>query len=106
EPLAAARLVENAATPWFDLGSGGGSPAIPMKIAHPLLQLQMVESRGRKAAFLREVLRELQLDAAGVIEERFERLPETLYRTASLVTVRAVRPDAVLLTTVTNLLAS
>jgi 16S rRNA (guanine527-N7)-methyltransferase len=51
EPLQAARFVDDAPLVWFDLGSGGGSPAIPLKIVRPLLPLTMVES-SRKAAFL------------------------------------------------------
>ena len=54
EPLGTARFVRSERPVWFDLGSGGGSPAIPLKLARPASQLIMVESRARKAAFLRE----------------------------------------------------
>ena len=95
EPLAAAALVPASPGVWLDLGSGGGSPAIPIKLARPLADLTMVESRARKAAFLREVVRGLELSQARVENVRFEELasrPETKGR-AQLVTVRAVRPD-------------
>ena len=46
---------------WFDIGSGGGSPAIPLKLARPTLPLPMVESKTRKAVFLREAVRALGL---------------------------------------------
>jgi len=59
EPLRAIPLLAPTIRVWFDLGSGGGSPAIPLQIAHPAPQLFMVESRERKAAFLREVVRDL-----------------------------------------------
>src|SRR5215470_11027737 len=55
EPLKAVALLAPAVNVWLDLGSGGGSPAIPLQIAYPAPQLFMVESRERKAAFLREV---------------------------------------------------
>src|ERR1700681_1711373 len=61
EPLAVAFHVPDSRAGWFDLGSGGGSPAIPLKIVRPLLGLTMVEARARKAAFLREVIRDLAL---------------------------------------------
>jgi 16S rRNA (guanine527-N7)-methyltransferase len=99
EPLAAARYVEDGWSPWFDVGSGGGSPAVPLALVKPGLQLTMVESRERKAAFLREVVRELGLANAAVTHARFEELaarPDAL-DTAKLVTIRAVRlgPDLV-----------
>ena len=36
----------------MDVGSGGGSPAIPLKLALPRLRLTMVEAKARKSAFL------------------------------------------------------
>lgn len=89
EPLAAARLFSPSRIAWFDLGSGGGSPAIPLKVVLPSPSLTMVESKARKAAFLREVVRTLRLDAA-VATMRFEELSEDV---ADVVTVRAVRLD-------------
>lgn len=94
EPLAAAALVANAPGIWFDLGSGGGSPALPLKLVRPALALTLVESKTRKAAFLREVVRALKLPATDVANVRFEELPDMTK--ADLVTVRAVRPDAAL----------
>src|SRR5206468_1311667 len=61
EPLAAARLLVPEDRTCIDVGSGGGSPAIPLKIAVPRLQMLMVESRARKAAFLNEAVRQLEL---------------------------------------------
>ena len=95
EPLAAAALVANAPGVWFDLGSGGGSPALPLKLVRPALALTLVESKTRKAAFLREVVRALKLSATDVANVRFEELPDAMTK-ADLVTVRAVRPDAAL----------
>src|SRR3954467_11057735 len=65
EPLGAAKQIPTH-TPaiWFDLGSGGGSPAIPLKIARPSLRLTMIESKERKGAFLREAIRTLELSDA------------------------------------------
>jgi 16S rRNA (guanine527-N7)-methyltransferase len=93
EPLAAARFIDNASLIWFDLGSGGGSPAIPLKIVKPKLRLVMVESRARKAAFLREAVRTLELGETSVICSRVEDLSSESDGLADLVTVRAVRLD-------------
>ena len=62
EPLGAAKQIPpQTPSVWFDLGSGGGSPAIPIKIARPALRLTMIESKERKGAFLREAIRALGL---------------------------------------------
>ena len=81
---------------WFDLGSGGGSPAIPLLIARPTIRLTMIESKTRKAAFLREAARAVGLaESATVLGERFEDVAQNpdYAGTADLVTVRAVRAD-------------
>jgi 16S rRNA (guanine527-N7)-methyltransferase len=100
EPLKAAQLIVHQPIDWFDVGSGGGSPAIPMKIVRPSSILTMVEARSRKAAFLRAAVRELQLMDVQVIQERFENVKEGA---ADLITVRAVRIDACLLDTAARL---
>jgi 16S rRNA (guanine527-N7)-methyltransferase len=96
EPIAATKQIAESPAIWFDLGSGGGSPAIPMKIARPNLELTMVESKARKSAFLREAIRELGLVDVDVAEGRFEDLVDgaDAGATADLVTVRAVKADA------------
>lgn len=106
EPLVAARSVLDATSVWFDLGSGGGTPAIPLKIAKPSLVLTMVESRSRKAAFLGEAVRALRLEDARVLPVRFEGLDQATFGTADLVTVRAVRVDGELLRACAALLKS
>ena len=71
EALAAVRHLPNSAKQWFDFGSGGGSPAVPMQAVASKIHLTMVESKERKAAFLREVVRNLELSAT-VANMRFE----------------------------------
>jgi 16S rRNA (guanine527-N7)-methyltransferase len=106
EPLAAARFVPESPMIWFDLGSGGGSPAIPLKIVRPQAHLVMVESKTRKAAFLREAVRNLELADAVVEHDRFEVVAARRSAAgAALVTVRAVRVDDPLLETASMLLA-
>jgi 16S rRNA (guanine527-N7)-methyltransferase len=57
-----------------DLGTGPGLPGIPLAIARPALQVTLVESNGKKARFLREAVRTLQLSNARVAESRIEAL--------------------------------
>lgn len=98
EPLQAAQFVEDAPLLWFDLGSGGGSPAIPLKIMRPLLRLRMVESRSRKAAFLSEVVRSLSLTTTEVLSVRIEELAQSAPAGhGDLLTIRAVRIEEGLL---------
>ena len=102
EPLGAARQIPaQVPSVWFDLGSGGGSPAIPLKIARPALRLTMIESKERKGVFLREAIRALGLVNASVETGRFEvaaAKPE-FAGAADIVTVRAVKTDAELFET-------
>jgi 16S rRNA (guanine527-N7)-methyltransferase len=106
EPLLASPLMPTDPGHWFDLGSGGGSPAIPLKIAVPSADLTMVESRSRKAAFLREVLRNLGFtDSARVESRRLEDLSLERSGMADFVSWRAVRVDAAFLADLGRLLA-
>ena len=61
-----------------DVGSGGGFPGIPLKIARPDLHVFLVESNVKKATFLAEVIRELRLTDARVLVSRYEELGEEL----------------------------
>lgn|SRR5689334_12890421 len=94
EPVAAARYLPTASR-LVDLGSGGGSPALPLAFALGASELVMVESRTRKAAFLREAIREVGV-AATVETERFEQVAVQPARQGrfDIVSIRAVRQDA------------
>jgi 16S rRNA (guanine527-N7)-methyltransferase len=62
-----------------DVGSGGGMPGLPLKIAFPTLQVTLVESVGKKAEFLRETVADLGLNDVEVLAQRAElaaRLPD------------------------------
>lgn len=107
EPLLARRFLPADAAQLLDVGSGGGSPAVPLKLAAPHLTLRMVEAKTRKSAFLREVIRQLGLDRTIVETSRYEELlarPD-LHEAADLVTLRAVRLEGRVLTTLQAFLA-
>ena len=59
-----------------DIGSGGGFPGLPLKILLPELQVFLVESSVKKATFLAEVVRDLQLTNTRVLVSRYEELNE------------------------------
>ena len=96
EPLAAARYLPASARRLLDVGSGAGSPAIPLKLVRPQLSMHLVEAKVRKSAFLREVCRRFSLGDVQVESCRFEELltrPD-LHEAMDVVTVRAVRIEA------------
>ena len=95
EPLLASRHVASTATVLIDIGSGGGSPAIPMLLATPRLRAALVEAKTRKSVFLREALRTLEMNRSEVITARYEELlarPQ-LHEAHDLLTIRAVRVE-------------
>lgn len=99
EPLMAARSIRPSDAVLIDIGSGGGSPAIPLAIASPRLALTMVEVKVRKSAFLREAIRTIGLNAQ-VLTSRYEALlaDPAMHEFADVLSLRAVRIDARTLT--------
>jgi len=69
-PLQAGRLA--------DVGSGGGFPGLALKIIRPKLQVFLIESNVKKATFLAEVVRELELADTRVLVSRYEELGEEI----------------------------
>jgi len=58
----------------IDLGSGGGFPGIPLRIALSGLKLTLVESSRKKTSFLAHIVRTLCLDDVSIIRERVNAL--------------------------------
>lgn len=94
EPLAAARFAQPGSAV-LDVGSGGGSPAIPFALATGASTLTMVESKARKSVFLREAARAAGIVHSDVVTARFQTVAESADLTGAfeVVTVRAVRID-------------
>jgi 16S rRNA (guanine527-N7)-methyltransferase len=64
-----------------DVGSGGGLPGLPLKIARPLLMLTLVEADQAKAAFLVRACAALGLQDVEVLAMRAEEVgQDPLYR--------------------------
>jgi 16S rRNA (guanine527-N7)-methyltransferase len=90
----------------LDIGSGAGFPALPLKLWAPHIDLTLIESNHKKAAFLREVARALTLTNINVITDRAEVLaarPD--FPRAEVVTLRAVEHFEAILPQAVTLLA-
>jgi 16S rRNA (guanine527-N7)-methyltransferase len=80
-----------------DVGSGGGMPGLPLKLALPELRVTLVEADRRKAAFLTHAAARLGLDVE-VVAERAETAARGGHRESFHVAVcRALAPAAVVL---------
>jgi 16S rRNA (guanine527-N7)-methyltransferase len=79
---------------WADLGSGGGFPGMPIACAlaeQTGAKVHLVESNGKKAAFLRAAVRATAAPAV-VHQERIEKFGETCAEAVHVVTARALAP--------------
>lgn len=79
---------------WLDLGSGGGFPGLALACAlaeTPGARVHLVESNGKKAAFLREAIRVTGAPAI-VHQARIEQMGTELDVEVEVVTARAVAP--------------
>ena len=72
----------------LDIGSGSGIPAIPLKIYYPMSRFYLVESRRKRANFLKSVIRKLHLKEITVINSRVEDWDDNVI--ADVVTARSV----------------
>lgn len=97
------QLLEHApagAARWVDLGSGAGFPGLPIAIRaaeeRPGLRVTLIESNGRKCAFLNAAIRATGA-AAQVVQSRAETVLPRLAGSAEVVTARALAPLATLL---------
>ena len=70
EPLRAARSL-------VDVGSGGGLPGLPIKIAEPELRVTLVEATAKKARFLCRAAEDLALEDVAVENARVEEIART-----------------------------
>lgn len=64
ESIACARAIPDGVRSLLDFGSGAGFPGIPIGICRPEISITLAESQNKKAAFLREAVRALDLNAS------------------------------------------
>lgn len=88
ESLALAELVDELAgiETAADLGSGAGFPGLPLAIFCPEVKVTLIESQNKKATFLKEVARTLDLANVSVLNQRAEEVALKF----DLITMRAV----------------
>jgi 16S rRNA (guanine527-N7)-methyltransferase len=86
-------LDELSPGPAVDVGSGAGLPGIPLAVVSPGREWRLLEPRRRRAAFLEEVVRELELgcEVLTVAAEEAARDPR-LASAHALATARALAP--------------
>jgi 16S rRNA (guanine527-N7)-methyltransferase len=78
----------------LDIGSGGGFPAIPLKIMRPDLQIVLLDSVRKKTLFLRKAILDLDLEGITAANQRVEMLSgnPAVQGQFELITARAVGP--------------
>jgi 16S rRNA (guanine527-N7)-methyltransferase len=88
ESLALAEMVDELAgiETSADLGSGAGFPGLPLAIFCSEIKVTLIESQNKKATFLKEVVRTLDLSNVSVMNQRAEEVALKF----DLVTLRAV----------------
>lgn len=82
------------ATSWLDLGSGGGFPGLVVAAVRadaPQFRIRLVESNGKKCAFLRETARLAALPV-DVVHGRIEVIAPTITDKVDVVSARALAP--------------
>ncbi len=90
----------------IDVGSGGGAPGLPIAITEPTWDVTLVESRRRKAEFLRTTAQQLELARTTAVQNRIETVAHGPMReTFSIAIARAVAPLPVTLELLLPLLA-
>jgi 16S rRNA (guanine527-N7)-methyltransferase len=100
ESIACAQALPAGIATLLDYGSGAGFPGIPIAICRPKISVTLAESQGKKAAFLKEAARVLELPLT-VHSAR----AETLQHTFDCVTLRAVDRMSAAVRSVTRLVA-
>jgi 16S rRNA (guanine527-N7)-methyltransferase len=88
ESLFAAQHLDAGTTTLLDFGSGAGFPGLPIALLRPDIQVTLAESQNKKATFLREAVRSLNLTTTEVWPDRVESMP--VLRQFHTVALRAV----------------
>lgn len=86
----------------LDIGSGAGFPGLPLRLWNEAAMLTLIESHGKKATFLREVVRTLKLKDVKVLNKRVQ----DVSMKGDLVVIRAVEQFESVLPEVRRLVSS
>ena len=98
DALRCAQSWGNAPCSLIDIGSGAGLPGLPLKLLCPTLELTLVESVRKKAAFLQHMVDQLGLPAVTILTQRAEVVGQDRHHREryDVATARAVAPLNVL----------
>jgi 16S rRNA (guanine527-N7)-methyltransferase len=88
-----------------DVGSGAGFPGLAIKLMRPQLKVWLIEPRQKRAIFLKEVIRSLELKNVSVVQKRIEELMGGSMPEVNYITSRAVGKLANIVSWAHNILA-
>src|SRR5262245_29290780 len=89
------RLIPTSPLRLVDIGAGAGIPGLPLTIIDPAVSVTLIESRRKRASFLKAVKRELDLERVSIFEGRAESLDREIVKGEGefdAVIARAVAP--------------
>jgi 16S rRNA (guanine527-N7)-methyltransferase len=86
----------------LDIGSGNGSPAIPLRVVSEFGECHLVEARTRRVAFLRHLVTRLRLPSVEIHHARFEDVAQSIV-SPDWVTLQAVSLTPELMRSIQNI---
>lgn len=75
-------VAPNSAEHWVDVGTGAGAPGLPLKVLRPELQVELVEPKAKRVAFLRTVASTLAMTGLEIRRLRSEEVEDTAFDVA------------------------
>ncbi|MCD4651998.1 MAG: 16S rRNA (guanine(527)-N(7))-methyltransferase RsmG [Candidatus Cloacimonetes bacterium] len=99
------RLMDFSGMRVLDFGSGGGFPGIPLKIVMPDMEIFLLDSRGKKIAALKKIVKMLDLKRCNPVHSRFEEIGKNQWQGYfDAIVCRSVRIETVYLANLKRLL--
>jgi 16S rRNA (guanine527-N7)-methyltransferase len=96
ESMFGASMIDDKKSRLADVGSGAGFPGLALKLWRPSIDVSLIEPNVKKATFLAEVTRHLELEDVEILRFRMEELPIAV-ADFEIITARALGRHADLL---------